>query len=316
MLNTNSPQIITLETLDAFKNEFLTSVHLMPSSDNLVNSIVQIDANVDKNTFISNILKVKDSVIFGTNHSANTLSNVFIAGRGNIATSNNQTILGQFNSPNSDGLFIVGSGTSASNRKNSLVINKNGSVNIKDLLLDSTADTVNISAAKDIVINNKLKVVYDIIFNTDAEFCNAVDQLNDNDVITAKVAKQLTKALRSYLQDISDLDNNIITTDISNLKTWQTNLVQDLSYVAEDADTKALSVTAGQQLKTQIDNKNDANISNIQNQINELKQQISYLVSCLTVDKISNNNTEFYAVGVADFALDADTKLKILPTNS
>lgn len=55
-------------------------------------------------------------------------------GRGTIATAEAQTAIGIYNAEDADALFIVGNGTSASDRKNALTVKKDGTLSItKDL---------------------------------------------------------------------------------------------------------------------------------------------------------------------------------------
>ncbi len=317
MSDTQAPKILTLEVLDELKNSLLTTVHLLPESSTNINSIIQSGANEDKNTGEQNILRVKNSVIFGTNHTANALSNIFMSGRGNIATANNQTILGNFNAVNNNALFMFGKGTNNNNRANAVTILKNGDVNVNNLAIKETTDSVIIES----VDNKKICFNTNLLFNTaetnitEDNFMSEVLQLDDKKLITADIAKQIIKALAFYLEDGQNGTTKTLSQIVSELTTWQKSLVQNVDYEGSDANKKALSVTAGQQLAESIKNKNDANVTDLRNEINELRKQISYLISSLTVDKISNNDTEFYAVGVADFAFDADTRFKFVPVS-
>lgn len=265
-IQAQAPQIVTIDTLNFFKQHLAADFALVSNSDDNINSIVQLNANIDENTNEANIIRVKNSAIFGTQHTADTLSNVFIAGRGNIATNHQQVILGTFNKADSNARFIIGNGTSDSNRHNAITVTTNDVI-INDLSIKKQNNTICLQSDLPISINN-------IIF----------DQNNINATVDG----------------------------INEINSWKENLVQSLEYTAADASTKALSVEAGQKLQQQI-SKLETSTSNsgLQTQINDLKQQISYLISCLTVDKITNGTQDYYAVGVADFAFDADTKFKV-----
>lgn len=52
----------------------------------------------------------------------------FVTGYNNLATTANQTVVGQFNAPDIDAKFIVGNGTSENDRKNAFVVKNNGAV--------------------------------------------------------------------------------------------------------------------------------------------------------------------------------------------
>ena len=165
MPTTQAPKIITLDVLDEFKSNILSDIHLLPENSNNINSIIQIGANEDKNTGEVNVLKVKNSVVFGSNHTANALNNIFIAGRGNIATTNNQIILGNFNKEDSNALFILGKGTNNTHRANALTIQKNGDLNLNGLNIHETTESVDISDTDDKKIVFNTNKLYKIIFS-------------------------------------------------------------------------------------------------------------------------------------------------------
>jgi hypothetical protein len=266
MSGIQAPQIVTIDTLNTFKQHLANDLALVSNSNDNINSIVQLNANLDENTNESHIIKVKNSAIFGTQHTADTLSNVFLAGCGNIATNHYQVILGTFNKVDPNARFIVGNGISDTSRNNAISVTTD-CVTINELNIKKQNNTICLQSEFPISINN-------IIF----------DQNN----VDAAIA------------------------GIAEINTWKNNLVQTLDYIAADAATKALSVTAGQELQRQINALETSTSTNgLQAQIDALKQQISYLVSCLTVDKITNGDQDYYAVGVADFAFDADTKFKV-----
>ncbi len=266
MSEIQAPQIVTIDTLNTFKQHLANDLALVSNSNDNINSIVQLNANLDENTNESHTIKVKNSAIFGTQHTADALSNVFLAGCGNIATNHYQVILGTFNETDSNARFIVGNGTSNTNRNNAISVTTD-CVTINKLNITKQNNTICLQSEFPISINN-------IIF----------DQ-NNVDAAVAGVAE---------------------------INTWKDNLVQTLNYTAADANTKALSVAVGQELQKQITElKTSTSTEGLQEQINALKQQISYLISCLTVDKITNGDQDYYAVGVADFAFDADTKFKV-----
>ena len=67
------------------------------------------------------------SFAHGQNSQANGISS-FVFGTGLIASGDYQTVVGQYNVARADALFIVGCGTSASSRKNALVVKLNGTI--------------------------------------------------------------------------------------------------------------------------------------------------------------------------------------------
>jgi hypothetical protein len=50
MSEIQAPQIVTLKNLQKFKDGVLTSTKLTPESNTIINSIVQLNANIDTNT--------------------------------------------------------------------------------------------------------------------------------------------------------------------------------------------------------------------------------------------------------------------------
>ncbi len=326
MSEIQAPQIVTIDILKGFKNLFLNTVKLQAESTNIINSIVQLNANNDINTGNTKALNVKDSAIFGTAHEADRRVNVFMAGKGNIAAANSQTIFGNFNKADANALFIIGNGTSETNRSNIVSITKDNIVNINSLFFSKTEDSINLQTDKDKIILAS-KLYYDpqvqLIPSTNNlnNFVYDVLNLDDNEIITANIAKCLAKALSNYITT----DGALETPDaerVLNLETWQANLIKDLSFTGtpEEEDSKTISLTAAKNLKSRIEVlEQSTNINSVQEELTKLKKQISYLISCLTVDKISNASykadedelIEFYTVGIADYALDNNTKFKL-----
>ena len=145
-----------------------------------------------------------------------------------------------------------------------------------------------------------------------------VDKLSDNELVPANIVKRLVAAIAGYVTSNGKSDSEIL----GELMHWQGTLVQPLTYTDKDADKKALSVAAGQELQKAINAIQIADVKELATQITQLKQQVSYLISCLTVEKVSNEDyrdvenqeplIEYYTVGLADFAFDADTKFKLI----
>jgi hypothetical protein len=70
------------------------------------------------------------NTVFGNN-------SVAIGGSNLISTSGNQVVIGTFNNPNTNSLFVVGSGTSDSNRRNVFEIRPDGSLAVSPTALSS-----------------------------------------------------------------------------------------------------------------------------------------------------------------------------------
>jgi hypothetical protein len=325
----NSPEIVTLDTLKLFKAQLLESIGIKLGN---TNSIIQASNE--------EVYKVANSAFIGEAHKTplpvdgirKGLKNVLVSGQGNTANAWNQTVLGTFNKPEENALFIIGNGTSELLQNNIIEVHKNGSVLVHDVKIQAdTPNTLNISG----------KLAYDST-RLDSEvavkdhwqnFCKFIEQLPNNEIITVDFLKTLCKEV--------DTLNGIFSTnsddELYNMATtWRNTLVQqlykkqdgeesnpyaDISFSEEelnklnnieDAHKYALSLYDGLYLYKLIQkNKDDANIIELHNKIELLKRQISYLISCLTVDKIVKDETEYYAVGIANYALDKDTKFII-----
>lgn len=296
----NKPQIITAETLVAFKEELLKSIGITISNK----SLIQSDSF---DTQGSNIDKAVNSAIFGSEHKIDApkgVKNVLISGYNNIANTWNQTVLGQFNVPNSDALFILGNGAGDLKRSNAIEILKNGNIKIKTCELGITGDKL---------ISTK-KIAYDTNLYTDE---NSFDKLTDFAAIkkfidgidndTELVPIGIVKKLIDYIPTESGLNSLDIAAIIP---------AEGLNYEGTDKDKKALSIAAAEELKQKLlDIKTDAVYIDLSNKIRRLEENVSYLISCLTVDKVTNADykkegdelVEYYAVGLADYALDMDT---------
>lgn len=252
MSKTNAPKIVTLESLESFKNQF-TDILGIKLNSNINKSLVQINAGTD--------IKVTHSAIFGINHQASEQENILIAGLGNKAVADNQTVLGTYNNSNSDALFIVGNGSTDEIRSNAFTVLKSGHI-----------------------LGTPLK--------TSDSLQDILNNLDDSTLITADIVKQINTATDA--------------TTILNLVNWQTSTETKLS-----------------DLENKINNKDAIELQSLRNEIQSLRKQVSYLISCLTVDKISNaaykteneDLIEYYAVGVADYALDADTQISLESSN-
>lgn len=315
MSDTSVPQILTLEALTKFKEDFVKSIGINLGHNN---SIV-LAAN-------KNLEKVANSVIIGENHiiepiiletadsnlnlSQQSLKNVLIAGQNNIATGWNQTIIGSFNKPNSEAAFLIGTGTSDFTRNNAFEVYKDGKVSIHDVFFTPVnVDQLGITGK---LSYNNGGLLKDVPTDLHGELSwegiqSTLNNLNGNELITADILQALFTKISCYLNFDAQEANN-----------WRNNLVQGLDYSADDMANKALSVEAGLKLKEEF---GEAKITELKNAIFALKSQISYLISCLTVDKITNADTkadteelvEYYAVGIADYALDSDTVFSFHP---
>lgn len=311
MSSTQSPiserEIVTLDTLSLFKDELLNSLGITASNK----SIIQTE------NFGTN--KISNSIIIGTDNnielpeSENGLKNILVSGQGNIATAWNQTVLGNFNNPNTEALFIIGTGIGSNKRKNSFEVLKNGT--IKFYNTEITTNTNN-----QLQFNSKLSYSEDQLLDLPLDTSwqvlkNKINTLTDSELIPAGVIKNIIKFI--------DVNKSLNPTEVDS---WRNNLVQNLDYNGEDKTEKALSVAAAQELMDKIsDLENDTHIANFYNDLNTLKDHLIYLIKSLTVDKISNDAyrnketdelIECYAVGLADYALDADTKFTLVTNNS
>jgi hypothetical protein len=305
---TQAPQIITIDTLDQFKEQLLDSVGIRLTKNS--NSLI-LKSNEIKDQTIAN------SAIFGENHSlpielsyndtekgttVKGLKNVLVTGQNNIPSAWNQTITGTFNKINKDALFIIGNGTSNLTRNNVLEVHKDGRFTVHNVsFLPINLDTLGVDGRLSYTEGGLLEN------NTDWESVkHHLDELDSANLITADIAKLFYEKL-----------SNIIDFDTNNAGSWRNNLVQGLDYTGPNAENRALSVKDGQKLLAELTKyRDDARFVNIINMLNLLRKQVSYLISSLTVDKITNgkdgdSKVEYYAVGLADYALDADTPFKV-----
>lgn len=93
------------------------------------NKKVYLYGNEQENNFnlIFNLFALRDG--FNTNkNEANNHSQVVMIGRGNIASTDEQIILGKFNYQDNSKKFIIGNGDSETNRKNIFSVSENGTV--------------------------------------------------------------------------------------------------------------------------------------------------------------------------------------------
>lgn len=78
-------------------------------------------------------------------------------GQGTIAKGSAQTVIGQYNDPNTEDLFIIGNGDSEDERSNILSVNKDSVTAHKDLNVEQDIDTTNLNVTDNINANS-LKV--------------------------------------------------------------------------------------------------------------------------------------------------------------
>lgn len=329
MSEIQAPQIVTLKNLQKFKDGVLTSTKLTPESNTIINSIVQLNANIDTNTKTQHELSVQDSAIFGTDHTASNLINIFVAGRGHIAAANDQTILGTFNEPDSNALIIFGNGTNNVNRSNIItvykdIVNLNGfkvNQSTTDVVLGTTEEAKQLKLAKKLYYADNINE--NLTQGSINTFIQNINALDDNELVSAYAVKQIAKCLDKFIYS----DTQTISDAIKDLEDKVAALVVDND--GNTVNDKAYSATAGQELYALIESITSLTKDEIEGatdiikQISTLKEQVSYLISCLTVDKVSNADykkenedlIEFYTVGIADFALDADTEFKLTELN-
>lgn len=296
-----TPEIITATTLNIFKEELLHSLGLTIGGKSLVQ---------EKSLDIDSAKKVYTSIISGTGHQISSnkgLNNIFITGQGNIAAGNNQTVIGQFNIADPNALFIVGNGVGDTVRNNSFEVLRDGSIKIQTAILgvNTTGDFVSKSK-----INYHPEILVDaetLKANTDSlvKLKQYIDTFSDGELLPAGIIKQIIAQI-PITQDIT----------AASLKTFIKD-IDDAQVTASNADQMALSVASARALRDQLAPKTDyALITQLNTKVALLEQKLSYLISSLTVDKITNADyknpgdelIEIYSVGVADYALDADTE--------
>ena len=304
----NIPQIITLETLTAFKNELSANLGLKL---NTTNSLIQLN-NPDLFFTDSFAAKVVDSAIFGAEHEisadADYPKNTFIAGFGNIVSNDNQAIFGTFNTiPRKDALISIGNGVGKTLRSNVLEVLNDGSIvfnnnaRISQEVPNTLSITGKLAYTDSLLGENPEAITWDTLKEQ-------VENLDNNQLITADIIKKITS--------FANLSTDFNPTEYSDKLD---SLVKDLTYSEADANTKAMSVKAGQDLRKEVLEvlNNKVRYKQLSDAIVLLRKQVSYLISCLTVDKISNESyrnedteplIEYYSVGIADYALDSDTK--------
>ncbi|MBO5424027.1 MAG: hypothetical protein J6A25_00770 [Lachnospiraceae bacterium] len=285
----DTPQIVTTDTLNTFKEELLSSIGLKIGNKSLIQT-----NNTDT-------IKVTNSAIFGMNHKVDSdkgLKNVLISGQNNIVSTWNQTVLGQFNKANPNALFILGNGAGDLNRNNAFEILKNGNIKIGPCELA-------VSGGKLVSTN---KFAYDSTILGDeldkldsfAKIKDYVDTMTDD---TELISIGILKKLLNYIPTETGLTPENIAELIPE---------NGLSLEPEDpaAKQKALSIADALALKSElIAISNEARYNDLLEKLTRLEKNVSYLISCLTVDKIANadGSIEYYAVGLADYALDMDT---------
>ena len=134
----NVPQIVTLDNLKDFKDSMLDSIGATLGNKQ---SLVQPENDSIKNN-------VSHSAFFGESHAIlpinnKNLKNVLVSGFSNIAADWNQTVLGTFNKPVKDALFVVGNGTSDFTRNNTFEIFKDKSAQeILDIDVEEIFDKI------------------------------------------------------------------------------------------------------------------------------------------------------------------------------
>jgi hypothetical protein len=222
-------------------------------------------------------------------------TNVLVAGYGNIAAKQGQTVLGTFNIPSETAVFVVGNGSSLENRKNAIEINSNNIYTTKiHYFANELTDVSNLETDDIIGLNKKL------------------NDIADTEVVTGNIIKALGKKIPSNLglsdEALSEIfpENGLINAELPEATLLRTGLnLKDARAMQESIDQLSKLVNS----ITGVD---------VDAKLNQLRQEISYLISRLTVDKITNKDykaeqdeyIEIYTVGLADYALDSDTTFK------
>ena len=290
------PKLVTVDILESFKKDLLKSIGITvkpTDTNNHLNSIIQKNS-LNQTSINANLV---NSALFGIQHNITadkTIKNVFITGQGNTAANNNQTVCGQFNSVNPNALFIVGNGVGPNANNNAFEVLKNGNIKIGTCELGT--NTNQLLSSKKFAYDD---AIVDDVTNL-TSFQSVIDYLqtkNDNELLPAGVIK---KALNYVLSD-EGISPNIADSLIPEA---------GLDYTADDANKKALSIAAAKLLEAKITQMHDnSKYNELTNSLKQLKRDLSYLLSCITVDKITNEDgsIEYYSVGLADYALDMDT---------
>lgn len=91
--------------------------------------------------YVNSITDSSSSFAVGRGNNIITAPHSFVAGRGNNVVSEYQTVIGSYNSSDSDALFIIGSGTATNDRKNAFVVKKSGEAQVKSLTIGNTTFT-------------------------------------------------------------------------------------------------------------------------------------------------------------------------------
>jgi hypothetical protein len=282
MSETQAPQIVTVDTLKTFKDELLDSIGITISNKSLIHS---------NNTAVT---KTATSAVFGSNHKVDIgtnagLKNVLVSGMGNIASTWNQTVLGQFNAADENALFIIGTGSSDTNRKTAFKVLKDNKININGEIYGDTGKVVFVNP-----INYKETTTES--FDSLNSLYSYLEEIPDTELIPAKVIKELLLNIKdetgTALKNFNVLSDDLNETDIEN-KTW--NIEQIKAYCT--------------QISPQIA---EGAVISLNNKLSALQSEISYLLSCLTVTrKFDENNDEYFIIGLASAALDMDTEIDL-----
>ena len=278
MSEKNIPEIVTVDTLNMFKNELLSTLGLTVGNK----SIIQ-NNNI-------NVKKTATSAVFGSNHAVNLrdkagLKNVLISGMGNIASTWNQTVLGQFNAEDdSNAIFVIGTGTSDTNRHSAFRVLKNGKVEIDGCTLHSSSDKL--------VSDQHIKYTGEITSFDSLSALNTFlnSNFDENDLIPAKIIMEL-------LTKISDSNGTSLETFTTALAEAKIELKNELTDHLNNNIQPRLS---------------DATAIALNNKIVALQKEMSYLLSCLTVKRTDSSGVdEYFTVGLADAALDMNTVIEL-----
>jgi hypothetical protein len=323
-----TPEIVTIDVLKGFKQQLVNSLGLFMSKEgHNYNSIIQSGNNYIQYT--------ANSVIVGSGHKTDNtdveqekkgLKNIFITGQNNIANSWNQAIFGAFNEPNEQAALIIGNGTSDLNRKNSFTIYKNGDISINDLLF--TTSTNSLVLTNGTISYGTVNPAVTASWNSYITYVK--DQLTDNTLVSVDLIKPLVEICNAVYSVLPEIESPDEILDIFNDATsWRASVVQDLVFDADNnasapegcnTEETAVSIKSALELAAQIKNieasYSDNELNKVKEDLQKLKEQVSYLISSLTVDKISNASykgeneelIEYYTVGIADYALDRDTQ--------
>lgn len=164
ILNASDTGFVTGRRSNSYEESLLSMMEVLENIDNV--NIIKKYAYVEKKPKVgTNVITYakdythaegyKTSALGQSSHAegSNTIAlgdYSHAGGLGTIATADNQTAIGQYNTEDANALFIVGNGTSDTDRKNAFVVHKDGAAYANNQKL-ATEEYVNETVANDYV---------------------------------------------------------------------------------------------------------------------------------------------------------------------